>query len=276
MDGSGVRVKFWGVRGSVPVSGTPFLRYGGNTCCVEVECGPHTVIFDAGSGLAPAGAFHKELGQADIDIFFTHFHYDHVLGLPFFMPLYHPGNRVALWSGHMSEQMTTRQMLAHLMSPPWFPVKPEICDAKMSFHDFVSGDVLHPRAGIVVKTASLNHPGGCIGYRLEAGGRVVAMVCDTEHVEGVLDPNVLFLIDKADLVIYDTMYIDSELPKYRGYGHSTWRQGVRLCEAAGAKRLALFHHHPLRDDFRLDVIEAEAKGAFEGAFAARDYMMIEL
>lgn len=276
MGGSDVRVKFWGVRGSVPVSGAPFLRYGGNTSCVEVQCGPHTLIFDGGSGLPACGAHLREHGLSDVDILFTHFHYDHIIGLPFFLPLYQPGNRIALWSGHMTGTMTTKQMLMQLMSPPWFPVSPEICEASMRFHDFVSGDVLTPREGMVVRTARLNHPGGCIGYRLEYGGHVVAMVTDTEHVEGVLDPAVLGLIDRADLVIYDAMYIDSEVEKHVGYGHSTWRQGVRLCEAAGARRLAIFHHHPMRDDFLLDLIDGEARKAFPGAFVARDYQTVEL
>ncbi|MBL8583753.1 MAG: MBL fold metallo-hydrolase [Rhizobiaceae bacterium] len=276
MDGSQLRVKFWGVRGSVPVSGSPFHRYGGNTACVEVRCGQHTVIFDGGSGLAPAGAHFVAGGSSETTVLFTHFHYDHIIGMPFFLPIYYPGNRVTLWSGHMAGKMTTRQMFQQLMSPPWFPVQPDLCDAKMGFRDFKSGDVLHPYEGVTIRTGSLNHPGGCIGYRLEYGGRAFAMISDTEHVEGVLDPVVLDLIAGADLVVYDCMYVDSEFEKFRGFGHSTWSQGVRLCEAASAKRLAIYHHHPMRDDVALDEIEIEARRKFAGAFVARDYQEMEL
>ena len=98
----------------------------------------------------------------------------------------------------------------------------------------------------------------------------MALISDTEHVEGELDPNVLALIDKADLVIYDAMYTEEELVRKRGFGHSTWQQGIKLCKAAGAKRLALFHHDPFRNDADLAKIEAEAKKVFAGTFAARD------
>lgn len=276
MDGLALRVKFWGVRGSVPVSGPPFQRYGGNTACVQVQCGTQTVIFDGGSGLAAAGAEFIAGGASDSALLFTHFHYDHVIGVPFFLPIYYPGNHVSLWSGHMAGKMTTRQMFQQLMSPPWFPVQPDLCDAKMNFHDFGSGDILRPHDGVVVKTGSLNHPGGCIGYRLEYGGRVFAMISDTEHVEDVLDPTVLELIDGADLVVYDCMYVDSEFRKFRGFGHSTWSHGVRLCQAASAKRLAIYHHHPMREDAALDAIDAEARQQFDGAFVARDYQVVDL
>src|ERR671932_382197 len=99
-------VKFWGVRGSLPVAGPEFLRYGGNTACVEMRCGRHVLIFDAGSGLKPAGKALRAEGVADLDLFFTHCHYDHILGLPFFAPLYEGRSRVILWSGHLNGAMT--------------------------------------------------------------------------------------------------------------------------------------------------------------------------
>ena len=136
--------------------------------------------------------------------------------------------------------------------------------------DFKSGDVIKPWPDITMRTGSLNHPGGCIGYRVEFGGRAVALICDTEHVDGELDPNVLALIEKADLVIYDATYTEEEMENRRGFGHSTWQEGIKLCKAAGAKRLALFHHDPFRTDAELAQIEAEARQAFPGAFAARD------
>lgn len=263
-------VRIWGARGSVPVSGSKFRRYGGNTACVEMRCGDHTLIFDAGSGIRPAGLSVLQSGARDVHLFFTHFHYDHVLGLPFFAPLYDPSIRLEIWSGHMAGIMTTKQMLRDLMRAPWFPIEISICRASVVSRDFKSGDVLNPWPDVTVKTASLNHPGGCVGYRVEFGGRAVAMICDTEHVDGIPDANVLALIEKADLVIYDATYTDEEMKNRRGFGHSTWQEGVRLCKAAGAKKLALFHHDPFRTDTELARIEAQAKEAFPGAFAARD------
>lgn len=263
-------VRFWGVRGSIAVSGPEFARYGGNTICIEMRCGKHTLLFDAGSGLRPAGKALRASGVTDFDLFFSHCHYDHIIGLPAFKPIYERGIKLTLWSGHLAGRMTTRQMVDAFIQPPWFPVKLEICKANLDYRDFVSGDVLRPREGIVVRTGSLTHPGGCIGYRVEWGGRVVAVITDTEHEPGKLDQAVLDLIRDADLVIYDCTYTEAEMERYRGNGHSTWQQGVKLCEAAGARGLALFHHDPSRTDDDLDEMEKLAKDRFAGAFAARD------
>ena len=276
MDDDVFRVRFWGVRGSLPVSGPQFQRYGGNTACVEIQCGRQTLFFDAGSGLRPAGEALKRAANTDLDLFFTHCHYDHIIGLPFFTPLYDPLTRLVLWSGHLAGLMTTREMLGEFMRPPWFPVKLDICRASFECRDFVSGDVLHPRPGIAVRTASLNHPGGCIGYRVEALGRVVAVISDTEHEPGTLDAAVLGLIENADLVIYDCTYTEEEMPYRRGFGHSTWQQGVKLCEAAGAAKLALFHHDPSRTDAELAVIARRAAKRYPGAFAAHDGQTLDI
>ncbi|AZO61464.1 MBL fold metallo-hydrolase [Mesorhizobium sp. M1A.F.Ca.IN.022.07.1.1] len=263
-------VRFWGVRGSISVSGPEFSRYGGNTSCIEMRCGKHMLLFDAGSGLGLAGRAFRASGVTDFELFFTHCHYDHIIGLPAFKPIYDRSVKVRLWSGHLAGRMTTRQMVDEFMRPPWFPAKLDICKASIDCRDFVSGDVLRPREGVVVRTGSLNHPGGCIGYRVEWGGRIVAVITDTEHEPGKLDQAVLDLIEDADLVIYDCTYTEDEMEDRRGNGHSTWQQGVKLCEAAGARGLGLFHHDPTRTDEQLDEIEKLAKARFAGAFAARD------
>jgi ribonuclease Z len=276
MSDTAFQVRFWGVRGSVPVSGAEYLRYGGNTACIELRCGGRQLILDAGSGLRPAGDALRAQGVDEIDVLLTHSHYDHVIGLPFFHPLYDPRIRVVLWSGHLHGRMTTRQLVAEFMRPPWFPVEVDSCASNLACRDFAPGDVLVPREGIVIRTASLNHPGGCVGYRVEWAGRVVVLVSDTEHVPGKLDATVLDLIADADLVIYDATYTDAEMKRYRGFGHSTWQQGIKLCRAAGARRLALFHHEPARTDAQLDAIQAKAQTEFAGAFAARDGMVVDL
>jgi phosphoribosyl 1,2-cyclic phosphodiesterase len=276
MDEDVFRVKFWGVRGSIPVSGPELLRYGGNTACIEMRCGGHTLLFDAGTGVRPAGEALQAAAITDLDLFFTHCHYDHVIGFPFFAPLYDKRIRISLWSGHLAGRMTTRQMIDELMRPPWFPAKLAACRATLAYRDFVSGDVLRPREGVVVRTASLNHPGGCIGYRVEWSGRAVAVISDAEHEPGKLDPAVLGLIEDADLVIYDCTYTEEEMPRRKGYGHSTWQQGVKLCDAAGAHGLALFHHDPTRTDAEIDGMEQLAIGAFAGAFAARDGQTLDI
>jgi phosphoribosyl 1,2-cyclic phosphodiesterase len=264
------RVRFWGVRGSLPVSGPDFQRYGGNTICVEMQCGEHRLLFDAGSGLLPAGKALLAEGISTHNLFFSHCHYDHIIGLPYFAPLYDAGSAVTLWSGHTAGKMTTRQIVTEFIRPPWFPIEIDVCRANLRCVDFKSGDVLKPSPGIEIKTGALNHPGGAIGYRVEWADRSVAMITDTEHQPGILDPAVLELIEGVDLFLYDTTYTDEEMPLRIGYGHSTWQHAIRLAKAAGAKNVGFFHHFPLRTDAEIEAIDRMAIDQFAGAFSARE------
>ncbi|MBP2548406.1 phosphoribosyl 1,2-cyclic phosphodiesterase [Neorhizobium galegae] len=270
------QIKIWGARGSIPVSGKEFEKYGGNTPCIEVHCGPHRLIFDAGSGIHNAGLAMLGDGTSQVDLFFTHCHYDHIIGLPFFKPIYHPAIVVNLWSGHLAGRMTTAEMVRQFVSPPYFPVNLDICKARLNFFDFHAGDVLTPRPGISIRTFTLNHPGGCIGYRVEWAGRSLALVFDIEHQPGVLDETALKLMEGADLAVYDSAFTEAEMERYRGFGHSTWEQGVKLAKAAGIGKLILFHHSPSRTDDEMGLIERLAQEEFPACLAARDGMVIDL
>ena len=267
-------VRFWGVRGSVACAGPRTVRYGGNTACVEMRCGGRILIFDAGTGICGLGRELDAAGPLEADQFFSHAHWDHIVGVPFFCPAHRPENRFEVWAGHLLPEMTMEEALRQAMRAPLFPVPLDILKARINFHDFRAGAVLDPRPGIRVRTAALNHPNGCTGYRVEFAGKSVCYVTDTEHVPGRPDRNVLALIEGADIVIYDSTYTDEEFESYVGWGHSTWQEGVRLCRAAGARTLVLFHHDPCRDDEAMDRIAEAAAAAFPGAVAAREGMTL--
>lgn len=267
-------VRFWGVRGSIACSGPATVRYGGNTSSLEVRCGERLLLFDAGTGARYLGR-HLEGAALDADLFFTHTHFDHVCGLPFFKPLFQPQNRFRLWAGHLSGSMSLRRVLGEFMMSPLFPVPPEVFRSELEYRDFRAGEALSPAPGITLRTAPLNHPDGATGYRVEYEGRSLCYVTDTEHVPGSLDQSVLTLIAQADLVIYDCMYTDAEYPRYVGWGHSTWQEGVRLCQAAGAKRLVVFHHDPDHDDDMLDGVAREVAKQMPGSLVAREGLVIE-
>ena len=272
-DKSPFTVRFWGVRGSIACSGPRTARYGGNTSSLEMRCGERLLLFDAGTGMRYLG---KTLDGArlDADIYFTHTHFDHVCGLPFFRPLFQPQNRFRLWAGHLSGAMNLRRVLAEFMMAPLFPVPPEVFRSTLEYKDFSAGDTL--KAGeVTLRTAALNHPDGATGYRVEYDGRAVCYVTDTEHVPGKLDENVLRLISRADLVIYDCMYTDDEYRNYVGWGHSTWQEGVRLCKQAGVKRMVVFHHDPDHDDEMLDGIAREVESALPGSIVAHEGLVLE-
>jgi phosphoribosyl 1,2-cyclic phosphodiesterase len=270
------QVKLWGVRGSLPVSGPAYRKFGGNTICIEMRCGDHVLIFDAGSGLMPAGAALAAEGKKDLTLFFTHSHYDHVAGLPFFLPLYSDKAALKVWTGHLAGTMTTQDMIAAYMRAPFFPIGPEYCRACLDTGEFLPGDVLHPHPGITIRTAMLNHPGNSVGYRVEWGGRAVALITDTEHTPGTLDPAALDLIRDCDLFLYDSTFTDEDFASYKGWGHSTWQQGVRLALASGAKSVGFIHHAKRRTDTELTAIDRRAKRLFPGAFCGRDLQVIDI
>jgi phosphoribosyl 1,2-cyclic phosphodiesterase len=268
-------VTFWGVRGSIACPEPEMLRYGGNTSCLEVRCGPHLLIFDAGTGLRPLGRKLAAEGRLDADLFLSHTHFDHVSGLPFFGPVFQPTNRFRFLAGHLKTQgLELCDVLCELMMPPLFPVPIEVFKADIAYKDFVAGAVLAPRPGVTLRTAPLNHPNGATGYRIEHADKAICYVTDTEHTGLGPDPRIVALIAGADLVIYDATYTDEEYPQFKGWGHSTWEEGVRVCEAAGAKRLVIFHHDPGHDDRFMDGIAEAAEKRRPGTLVAREGMTL--
>lgn len=262
-------VKFWGVRGSIPAPSPSTVRYGGNTSCLEVRCGDRVFIFDAGTGLRYLG--NTLLGQPlDADLFLTHTHFDHVCGLPFFIPAFIPGNTLRIWSGHLLPENNIRHVLTEMMMAPLFPVPVEIFKATVSFNDFQAGETLAPAPGVSLRTVLLNHPNRSTGYRIDFDGRSICYLTDTEHRADGLDQAALALIQGADIVVYDSMYTEGEYRTRIGWGHSTWQAGAALCRAAGVKTFVVFHHDPDHDDAFMDSLAAEVATAYPGAVVAAE------
>lgn len=263
-------VRFWGVRGTVACPGQATVRYGGNTSCLEVRCGGRLLIFDGGTGLRPLGQHLDANGAVDADLYFTHTHFDHIQGMPFFSSAYKPTNRLRCRAGHLKPDFTLKGVLSEMMQAPLFPVPLSILSADISFEDFTVGETLTPFPGVTLRTAPLNHPNRATGYRIEYQGKSICYITDTEHVADAPDAQVLGLIAGADIVIYDSTYTDDEYPRFKGWGHSTWQEGVRLCDAAKAKRLVIFHHDPAHDDAFMDRIAADAERVRPGTIVARE------
>ena len=160
------------------------------------------------------------------------------------------------------------------MDNPMFPVPLEAMQARLTFNDFRAGDVLDigKNANVRVLTAPLNHPNGATGYRIEYGGKAFCLITDTEHTPDHLDQNILALIEGADLVVYDSTYTEDEFPSKIGWGHSTWQEGIRLCQAANVKRLGIFHHDPEHDDSFMDNVAFEAAAVWDQSFVIQENM----
>jgi len=277
MPAPSMSIRFWGVRGSLCCPGPSTAHYGGNTPCVEVRCGDHVLIFDAGTGIRALGnELVKTAATDELNIFLSHCHIDHVVGLPFFAPLFVKDQVVRIWAGHLRPNGGIEHAIRKLMSFPLFPVQVEALQATVKFRDFCAGETLNPWPEVTLRTASLIHPGGATGYRIEYGGRAIAYLTDTEIGDGRIDPAILALAKRAALVIVDAAYTDAELPSHVGWGHSSWQQGIRLANAADAGQLCLFHHDPEHDDSFMDVIRAAADTARPGTIVASEGLQVEL
>lgn len=278
-------VKFWGVHGSLPRPGISTLKYGGNTPCVEVRCGDTFIIFDAGSGIRELGediVRRQRLGEIaphDVKghIFFSHLHWDHVQGFPFFAPAFDCGNEFHLYAG-VGLKYTVRRIMDEQMSRPNFPISLKDMAAKIGFHNVDSGDKVQID-DIVIRVQELNHPGGSFGFRLEFDGKVVIYGSDTE-IGADIDPQMVELAREADIMIHDAMFTPEQ---YLGigqdfsresWGHSTWEGAVRTAMEASVKHLVLFHHG--NDDKTVQEIETKAKQRYPKTTAAYEGLEIEL
>jgi len=271
-----LKVKFWGVRGSIACPSPNHIAFGGNTSCVEVAAGGHRFILDAGTGVRNLGHWIFRKGPPRGTFLFSHTHWDHITGFPFFAPAFHPDHEFLLMAGHLIDHGGLQRVIAGQMSDPTFPVPLAAMRAKLTFEDFEAGTTWSPVAGVTIRTAALRHPNGATGYRIEHGGKSVCYVTDTEHLPGQPDQNILGLIEGTDLFIYDSTYTDAEFPSKVGWGHSTWQEGVRLAQAGHVKSYAIFHHDPDHEDRVMEQIEAEARALWRGAFVARENMRIVL
>ena len=225
--------KFWGVRGSIASPGPDTQKYGGNTACVEVKAGKHIIILDGGTGLRRLGSqLMQEPSPKVLHIFLSHLHWDHIQGIPFFIPAFIKGNHVRFY-GENKDTQSLKEILEAQMHSPNFPVPLSIMQAQIDFIEIKADQVFQFDDDVTVTTGQMNHPNGCLGIRVDYQGKSVVYTTDTEHdPQGTLDQNVLELAHQADALIYDSMYTEEEYHAGKiGWGHSTYTQAIRIARA---------------------------------------------
>jgi phosphoribosyl 1,2-cyclic phosphodiesterase len=284
-----MRVKFWGVRGSLPVPGRKTERYGGNTSCVEVRSESGTrVVVDAGTGIRKLG---KEMvAEADagseVHLLISHTHWDHIQGLPFFSPLYQKGNKLHVYA-RKRDDLHLRAVFASQTDDPYFPIPFDEAKADIAFSE-LSDSAKFEVKDVKVACARLNHPYIATAYRLTVDGASVVYVSDTAPFSDILfedafiaqppspgaelpaadkkklkamHAGIVKLCEGADLVVYDTMFTNEDYRRQPHFGHSRPQDALQICQEAGARKLALFHHAPERADAEVDKILDETKSA---------------
>jgi phosphoribosyl 1,2-cyclic phosphodiesterase len=268
-------VEIWGARGSMPTPDARKLRYGGNTTCISVRSAAgDRIIIDAGTGIRNLGRVLnlEDSGAAEINLFFTHFHWDHIQGLPFFSPFIQPGHCVRFHAG-VSPQLL-QQRLEQQMSSPFFTLEFNAAKAQREFLQVGHEGVCC--GGLSVQTFPLNHPQGACGYRIQCDGAAVVIATDVEHGHPMLDKVLREHSADADLLIYDAQYTDAEYLTRAGWGHSTARAAASVAADAGVKQLLLFHHDPDHDDEKLDEIVTESQAWFRSTSGAQEGAVIKL
>jgi phosphoribosyl 1,2-cyclic phosphodiesterase len=272
-----MRVKFWGVRGSTPTPQAENLRYGGNTSCVEVRVDDQLFIFDCGTGLRLLGqqlARQSDGSPLFAHIFVSHYHWDHIQGIPFFSPLYNsPQSRFIFHSSRRVRDL--QQVLEQQMAAPYFPVNMNEMKAHREFHDIEEGRI--DLDNVAMQTTWLNHPQGCLGFRIESKDGILVYATDNEPGHEAFDKKVRQLAHGADVLIYDSQYLPEEYEaRKRGWGHSHWREGINIVMESGAKELILFHHDPEHTDVCIDSVVKEARNYYPRVRAAAEGMELKL
>src|SRR5262245_20918636 len=289
-----LRLRFWGTRGSIPSPGPTTVRYGGNTPCVEVRTETDwLVILDAGTGI-------RELGRSLVassnghgiaaDIFLTHAHWDHIQGIPFFAPIFQPGNHFTIWGSKTLETSIDR-VIRDQMLPVVFPVTFEQLDATIDFGEIA--EERHVGNGYEVTAFAVRHPGGALGYRFSSRTRresSLVYISDNELNAAAAYPGraedwnerLVEFVRGARVLVHDATYTTDEYERHRGWGHSTYDDAVWLALEAGVEQLVLFHHRPERTDDEVDRCVAmcralvESRGARLEITAAAEGMTLDV
>jgi phosphoribosyl 1,2-cyclic phosphodiesterase len=276
MTNSACRIKFWGVRGSVPTPGPGTVRYGGNTSCIEMRADGQLIVLDAGTGIRPLGLeLAREFNGASIDmtILISHTHWDHIQGFPFFLPAYEPKNTIRVL-GYEGARQGLGSTLAGQMESPYFPIALQQMPGNVLIEELQSFEF---QIGPVrVTAATVNHPGIAVGYRLECSAGSIAYLPDNEPFhEGqhgytrervdLQNRKLVDFIRGVDLLIIDSQYDCDEYQKHIGWGHGCVDEVVRLAQLGEVKKLYLFHHDPSHDDARIDAMLAHARELAKGS-----------
>jgi phosphoribosyl 1,2-cyclic phosphodiesterase len=278
---SPVKLKFYGTRGSIPVCDAGFQQFGGDTTCLQITFTDtnRIAIIDAGTGIRNLGKDLRAIGhkQDQIVIAFTHFHWDHIQGFPFFAPAYDPSRKITLLTLGRGQTVTNlREIFEVQMQSQYFPVQLDHMGANFEFLQIADASkhfTAVNNVDTVVTALRHNHPGGAYSFRIERNGQVLVVSTDVEHEEQ-MDPQLVELARDADLLVHDAQFTAEELKNRRGWGHSSFDQAMQFAEMAGVKRLVLTHHDPEHDDEFLLRMEKLCQERFPNAVIAREGMEI--
>lgn len=273
-------IKFWGVRGSNPTPDKDKMHYGGDTSCIEIRTKENDlIILDMGTGLRNLGSHIIEDSTYgnEINIFLSHYHWDHIMGFFYFAPLY--DSRFTINIHGYNAKTSIKTLSEALMNKSFWPVDKDTYKAKINFIEM-------PKSSNELALAEVNktniyysihpHPNGTNSFRVETDNKKIVYITDCEHPEGKLNENVVKIADEADILIHDSHYTIRDLKTYKGWGHSSWKQAVDVAIVSKSKRLILFHYAPSYDDSQVEANEKNAQKQFLNTTASYQGLSITL
>lgn len=272
-----MELRFWGVRGSIPAPGPHTLAVGGNTTCVSLQSEDYLFVFDAGTGIRRLGEYLDDEARSEWrgSIFFSHYHWDHIQGLPFFAPARRVDNRFRLY-GESKAGIDLEEILRQQMIEPYFPVTLDEAKALVTFQSVEAGEELEPFPDFTLKTLRLNHPNDALGYRLETAGGSLCVITDHEHPADGLDESVVEFARGASVLVHEGQYTPEEKrgPK-AGWGHSSWEEAALTAKEAEVELLYISHHDPGRSDAEIYQILSQARRVFPESEIATESTVCE-
>ncbi|MES2252705.1 MAG: MBL fold metallo-hydrolase [Pseudomonadota bacterium] len=274
-----IKVHFLGVRGSTPCADTRYSQYGGHTSCILVEADGGVFIFDAGSGIVNASAIALQQPDRECHLFFSHVHLDHIMGFPFFAPLWFKDYTVNIRAGSLGAYGGIKDFFTRTLKEPLFPVPFTAftgnAAGNIKCEDFVAGQT-YMLGNVRIDTFPLNHPNGAVAYRLTHDGKSMCYVTDHEHGDGSNRDGLLEFIKGTDVFIYDSTFADDNFAKFKGWGHSTWQEALRLGDDAEVAKTVIFHHDPLNTDEKMTIIEEQVQEFSHRGVVSRQGMIIPI
>ena len=267
-------IKFWGVRGSHPTPDENKSLFGGDTSCVEIRTKNDLFIFDMGSGLRNLGTemISDKSTPKNINIFLSHYHWDHIVGFLSFKPLFDSSFIFNIYGYNKNTDI--KHVSDKLLDSTVWPVSMDMLLAKVNFKN-LSGDKMRINDHITVRYTSHPHPNDAASYKLSINDYSILYTTDCEHENENLNQNVLDIANGADVLIHDSHFLVEDLPKHKGWGHSSWKEAIDVAEKTNIKDLILFHFSPEYDDDTISIMQKEAKKIFPNTIAAKQGMKIE-
>ena len=276
-----MRIRFWGVRGTIPTPGPDTVRLGGNTACLDVlTSDKQLIVIDAGSGIRRLGiALAEEYPNRIVGtVLVSHTHWDHIQGFPFFAPLIGPQNRhnrfVIVGQKRVGRQL--ENVLASQIIEPYLPFAFKELSADIHVKEVTDGENVVIGDDTIIRVAELRHPGGCLGFRIENNGRVFTYCTDSSHEDGHLTETVLELAQGADLLVHDAQYSTEQREEFPDYGHSSWLEAVKVAQKAQVGCLALFHYDPNASDDYMESVLLKAREIFPRTILSQEGLELNL